>query len=105
MTAFDFAPGFCIPGTGDDEGGSQGFFEEAVLAPDGVFSQVPAVIAPENDDGVLVSASFLQLGEDFSDVMVDVAYAGSVMTTYFVRVGFIFAWVLSVMEILAEEFT
>ena len=91
-------------GDGDDERRSQGFLEETVFTPDSVFSQVPAMITPENHDGVLVSAGFLEFVEDFSDVVVDVAYAGSIVTTYFVRVGVIFAGVLSVMEVLVEKF-
>ena len=91
-------------GNGDDEGGAEGFFEEAVLAPDGVFSEVPAVIAPEHDDSVFVAAGFLEFGEDFADVMVNVTDAGGVVTTHFVCVGAIFARVLPVVEILGHEF-
>lgn len=98
-----FLAGISHAGGRDDERRSKGLFEEAVLAPDGLLAEVPAVITPEHDDGVFVCAGFLKLGENFADVVVNVADAGGVVAAHFVRVGGVFARVLSVVMVLAHE--
>ena len=63
VDGFDHRVGFLARffhvGHRDDEGRTERFFEETVFAPDGVFAEGPAVIAPEHDDGVLVPTGFL----------------------------------------------
>ena len=46
-----------------DERGTKGFLEESVLSPDSVFAEVPAMVAPENDDGVVAQLQLVELGE------------------------------------------
>jgi hypothetical protein len=35
-------------------------FEQCVLTPDSVFAEVPAVVAPEHDDGIFGEPKFLE---------------------------------------------
>ena len=44
------------PGRGDDERDARGLLVVRVLAPHAVVAEMPAVIAPEDDDGVLREA-------------------------------------------------
>lgn len=66
-------------GRDDDEGGAERFFKEGVLAPDGVFAEVPTVVAPENNDGVFGEAKLVELGHNFADLGIGVGNAGSVV--------------------------
>ena len=100
-----FFTGVFHAGSGDDQGRTQGFFKEAVFTVDGVFAEVPSVIAPEHDDGVLVGAGFLELGEDFTHVVVDVADAGGVVAAHFIGVGGIFPGIPAVVVVLIGELT
>lgn len=52
-----------------------------MLAPDGVLSQMPTVIAPQNYDGVLVLPCFLEFPKNITDVLVCVGNARSIVTT------------------------
>ena len=44
-----------------------------MLAPDGVFAQVPAVVAPQNDNRVIPLATFVQPGQNTTDLCIGVA--------------------------------
>jgi hypothetical protein len=50
-------------GGGDEERGSHGFLEETALVPATMLAEVPAVIAPEDDDGAAGLAGFFQCVE------------------------------------------
>lgn len=63
----------------DDERRSKRFLEEGVFAPDGVFTEVPSVVAPKNDDGILAQIQFVEAIEDTTDLGVSVTHAGSVV--------------------------
>lgn len=68
-------------GVGDDEGRAEGFFKEVVFTPHSVFTKVPAVVSPEDDDRVFVGAGGFELGEDLADGGIYVADAGGVVLT------------------------
>lgn len=70
-------------GSDNDERGAEGFLEEGVLSPDGVFAEVPAVVAPEDDEGVFGEAEFGELGDDFSDLGIGIGDAGGVVAADF----------------------
>ena len=66
-------------GIDDDEGGAEGFFKKGMLAPNGVFAEVPAVVAPEHDDGVVSDTEFVELRDDLANLRIGVGDAGSVV--------------------------
>ena len=66
------------PGRADDEGHPRADLVIRRFAPDAVFAEVPAVIAPEHHDGVVAEAERVELREDASDLGVDEAHAGRV---------------------------
>ena len=67
----------------DDERRAEGFFVESVLAPDGVLAEVPAVVSPEDDGGILGEAEIVELLDDSSDLGIGVADAGGVVLADF----------------------
>lgn len=54
-----------------------------MFAPNGVFAEVPAVIAPEDDDGVVGDAKFVEAGDDFANLGIGVGDAGGVVASDF----------------------
>jgi len=50
-----------------------------MLPPNGVFAEVPAVVAPDHDDGVFGEAEFVELGDDLAHLGIGVADAGGVV--------------------------
>jgi len=56
-----------------------------MFAPDGVFAEVPAVVAPDNDDCVFGKAEIVESGDDLSNLGIGVADAGGVMFADFER--------------------
>ena len=72
------AVSFCSR-SADDERSSSALFEEGALLPDAVvFSEVVAVVAPEDDDGVVGESVFFESIEHASDLGVDEGDAGVV---------------------------
>ena len=71
----------------DDEGRAKGFFEEGMLAPDGVLAEVPAVITPDNDDGVFGKIEVAELFDDASDLGVRISHASGVVLANLEREG------------------
>ncbi len=67
----------------DDKGGTEGFFEESVFSPDGVLAEVPAVVTPENDEGVVGEAELVEACDDFSNLGVGIGDAGGVVAADF----------------------
>ena len=65
-------------GGGDEEGDAVGLFVVGVLGPDAVVAEVVAVVAPEDDDGVLGEAGAVEFVEDPADLGVHVAEGGVV---------------------------
>ena len=68
----------------------EGFLEERVLAPNGVFAKVPAVIAPKHDDGVVAQLQVIQAFQQPTHQGVGVSNTSGVMFTHFegkLRVG------------------
>jgi len=63
----------------DDEGGVEGFFKEGVFSPDGVLAEVPAVVSPEDDDGVIGETEVAEFLDDLSDLGISIADAGGVV--------------------------
>ena len=61
-----------------DQRGLEDVVEGVVLAPKVVLAQVPSVVAPEDDDGVLGEAELLQGVQDPADLRIDIADAGVV---------------------------
>ena len=55
-------------GTGEDERDMGGRFPEGVLSGDELFTEMPAVVAPEDDDGVVGATAFLKSGEQPTDL-------------------------------------
>ena len=61
-----------------------------MFAPDSVFAEVPAVVAPDNDDCVFGKAELVESGDDLSNLGIGVADAGGVVLTDFdreIRIG------------------
>lgn len=75
-----------------------------MFPPDGMFAEVPAVVAPEYDDGVVGFSAGFQGLQNVSHEFVDVSDAGGVVAANLVRVFAILARVLVVVVVLAEEF-
>ena len=76
LAAF-YAEGF------DDEGGAHGDMVGGVFAPEAVVGEVVAVVAPGDDDGVVVEAFVFEGLDDFAHLGVYVAGAGHVATDEF----------------------
>lgn len=80
---FRTCAGLLDMGGDDDEGGAEGFLEEGVFSPDGVFAEVPAVVAPEDDEGVFGEAEFCEALDDAANLGVGVGDAGGVVAADF----------------------
>ena len=65
-------------GRGNDEGHAGGFFKVALFHPEAVFAEVKAVIAPENDNGVVPEFEAIEGVEDTADLGVDEGNGGEV---------------------------
>ena len=78
------------------------FLVECVLAPDGVLAEVPAVVAPEDDDGVFLQAELFQMSKEPGDLVVRVGNAGGVGEAELVGVTGIAPWIAAVSGVLAE---
>ena len=89
-------------GCDDDEGRAKGFFEEGMLAPDGVFAEVPAMITPDNDDGVFGKIEVVELFDDASDLGVRISHASGVVLANLEREGGVSVGVFSPAVILHE---
>ena len=63
----------------------EGFLEERVLAPNGVFAKVPAVIAPKHDDGVVAQLQVIQAFQQPTHQGVGVSNTSGVMFAHFER--------------------
>lgn len=94
--------GFLDFGCDDDEGRAKGFFEEGMLAPDGVFTEVPAVITPDNDNGVFGKIEVVELFDDASDLGVCISHASGVVFANLEREGGICVGVFAPAVILHE---
>ena len=70
---FCFFSGCLLLGDGDEKGRAHGDFEVGVFVPEAVFAELPAVIAPQDDDGVFVEALSFQGVEHATDLGVHVA--------------------------------
>ena len=71
-------PAFGQIGSGDDEGDAGGFLPEGVLSGDALLAEVPAVVGPEDDDGVFFEAVVLEGGGDAADLGIDEGHGGEV---------------------------
>ena len=65
-------------GRHDEDGDAVGLFVVRVFGPDAEIAKVPSVIAPQDDDGVLLEAQSLQRGGHATDLRIDVSRAGVV---------------------------
>ena len=65
-------------GCHDEDGDAVGLFVVRVFGPDAEIAKVPSVIAPQDDDGVLLEAQSLQRGGHATDLRIDVSRAGVV---------------------------
>ena len=65
----------------DDQGGAQGFLKEGVLPPNGVFAEVPAMVAPDYDEGIFTESKFVEAVDNFTNLGICVAYTGSIVFT------------------------
>ena len=74
-------------GMNDDERRAQGFFKERVLTPNGVLAQVPAVVTPEDDDGVVAQLQRIEPCEQPADHGIGVGHASGVVLADFQREG------------------
>ena len=74
-------------GRGDDERRARGDFEVGGFAPQPVISQVPAVIAIKQNDGVLAQSKSIKLGEHAADLGIDVTDARKIAVAQIARVG------------------
>ena len=54
-----------------------------MLAPDGMFPQMPAVVAPEHDDGVLAQLQFIQPHQQPTHHCIGIGHAGCVVFAHF----------------------
>ena len=72
---------------GDDEGDSSGEFVVVGFGPDALFAEVDAVVAPEDDDGVVRQAELIEFVEEAADLGVDVAHASVVAVAEALREG------------------
>ena len=62
----------------DDKGDAGAEFEVGHLAPDAFFAEVPAVVAEEEDDGVVGELQVVEFVEDAAELGVHVRDAGAV---------------------------
>ena len=62
-------------GRDHDERYAVGLLKIGVLGPDAEVAEVPAVVAPEDDDGVVGEFQFVERGHDAADLHVSVAHA------------------------------
>jgi hypothetical protein len=60
----------------NDEGDSSVAFEVGVFAPTAVIAQLPSVISPKDDDGVLCGTRFLESFQEHAHIAIDVTDAG-----------------------------
>ena len=70
--------GGLLSGHADQERCAGGQFEVGVLVPEAVFAELPAMVAPQDDDGVIGEAFLLERIENESDLGVHVADSGVV---------------------------
>ena len=61
-------------GRDHDEGDAVGLLEIGVLGPDAEVAEVPAMVAPEDDDGVVGEFQFVERGHDAADLHVGVTH-------------------------------
>ena len=61
-----------------NQGCAGGFFPEREFAPVFLFAQVPAVVAPKDDDGVVLVGAFVEGGHQAADVHIGVGTGGEV---------------------------
>ena len=81
VDGFDEGGGFGVlsfAGGGDDEGDAGGLLVVGVFAPEAVVAEVPAVVAPEDDDGVGGEGGGVQGVEDEAELGVHVGGGGIV---------------------------
>jgi len=71
------ADDFCF-WQGYDEGDTSGFFKEQLFLPLAVLAKTPAVVAPEENDGVVAELQAIERVEDFADLGIHEADAGEV---------------------------
>ena len=69
---------FVDAGSGEDEGDAGGAFPECIFAGDGFFAEMVAVIAPDDDDGVIGLAGLFESIEEPTDLGIDEAGGGEV---------------------------
>lgn len=77
----DFRTAFAVgqAGSAKQQRGAQRFLEERVLAPHGVLAEVPTVVAPQEDDGVVGQAELFQAIQHESDLSIGIGNAGGVV--------------------------
>ena len=70
--------GAFLAGDGDEERDARGLLVVGMLTPHAVVAEVPAVIAPENDDRVFRETGFVKRGHDLAELGVHVTRRGIV---------------------------
>ena len=63
----------------DDQGDSGRFLPESPFVPVSLFAEVPSVVGPENDDGVVGCSAFSQSVEHAADKGISEGDAGEIM--------------------------
>ena len=66
------------PGRGNDQRNMRGLFVVRVLRPHAMIAEMPAVIAPEDDDRVFGKTEFVQSREHLSDLRIHVTHCGMI---------------------------
>ena len=74
-----------LAGGGDDERRVDVVLHIRVLTPQAVLAEVPTVVTPKDDDGILVESEGFQLCHDAADLGVGVADGGVVSMAQFAR--------------------
>ena len=69
-------------GMNDNERRAQGFLKERVLTPNGVLAQVPAVVTPEDDDGVVAQLQRIEPCEQPANHGISVGHACGVVLAH-----------------------
>ena len=65
-------------GRDDHERHAGAFLEQAALVPEAVFAEMPAVVAGEDDDGVVRQPEPLQRVEHAAGLRIDIAHPGEI---------------------------
>ena len=64
--------------SGEDERNAGAVIPKSIFSSDLFFANVPTMVGPENDDGILIEAGFLDLLHDASDLMINEGGAGEI---------------------------